>query len=97
MVQPEKGRLFGGQSWFINRDLNMIKHKFLNTHFSFIIVEVKNQKYAFVGVHLPYDNRINERFIEYDSNPRLLEQLIITWKSKMSTLCALEVIFNADV
>jgi hypothetical protein len=96
-IQPEKGRPFGGQSWFINRDLNMIEHKFLNKHISYIIVEVKKQKYAFVGVYLPYDNGTRERFIEYESNLRLLEQLIITWKLKNEYIVYMGGDFNADI
>ncbi len=36
-VKPTKGRPFGGQSWFINREINIIDHEFINSHIILLV------------------------------------------------------------
>jgi hypothetical protein len=51
-----KGRPFGGVCWFVDKDIKIIHHEFVNEHVSFIVIEYGYIKWLIVGAYMPFDN-----------------------------------------
>ena len=51
-----KGRPFGGQAWFINKNYKIINFEFINKHLSFVHLQINHKEIIFIGTHLPFFN-----------------------------------------
>ena len=66
-IEYNKGRPFGGQTWFINKNFKIRNYKFVNKNLSFVNIDIKETlKINIIGVYLPFDDNSHNAKIEYD-------------------------------
>ena len=76
----KRGRPFGGQSWIINNNLNILDFEFINRHISYVIIETFKIKLVVIGVYLPFDNNTLNSKSEYELCLSLLSSLLVKFE-----------------
>jgi hypothetical protein len=73
-----KGRPFGGKSWLVNKNINLIKYEFINNDVSYIVIDDYNNQsnLLIIGVHIPFDDNSSYRLASYESNLQIIENLV---------------------
>ena len=52
--QYKKGRPFGGQAWILDKNYDLLEHRFLNKHLSYIHLNIHGSEFVIIGVYLPF-------------------------------------------
>jgi hypothetical protein len=56
LFSPAKGRPFGGRSFIISKELEILNHDFINQHISTLSNNSNNKIFTFIACYFPYDN-----------------------------------------
>jgi hypothetical protein len=63
LFSPSKGRPFGGRSFIISKNVEIINHDFINQHT--LSINSNNKTFAIIACYLPYDNGSNLNLSEF--------------------------------
>ena len=86
LFSPAKGRPFGGRSFIISKELEILNHDFINQHISTLSINSNNKIFTFIACYFPYDNGSALNFSEFQSCLQVINELFCFFQSKMHSV-----------
>jgi exonuclease III len=83
MIQVNnKGRPWGGSSWFFKKKIEILKHEILEDGISAVEIKYKNETFTSIGVYLASMSAKLEQKIKYRSQLLILQEKVISCRKE---------------